>query len=165
MADIKLDGHPVRTCGDLPAIGTAAPAFSLVDTTLEDRHLAEFRGRPLLLNIFPSLETGVCAASIRRFNAAAAGRDDAAVLCISADLPFAHHRFCSTEGLDNVVPLSTFRSPEFGRDYGVLLLDGAFAGLLARAVVVVDRQGTVVYSQLVPDIGQEPDYEAALAAL
>lgn len=165
MADIKLDGHPVRTTGDLPAIGAVAPAFTLVDTSLSERHLAGFGGKTLLLNIFPSLETGVCAASIRRFNAAAAGRDNAVVLCISADLPFAHHRFCSTEGLDNVLPLSTFRSPEFGRDYGVLLLDGAFAGLLARAVVVVDGQGRVRYTELVPDIAREPDYEAALAAL
>lgn len=164
MATIKLDGFPVHTTGDLPVVGAVAPAFCLVDTTLTERTLGEFIDQPLVLNIFSSLETPVCAASVRRFNELAA-REGMTVLCISADLPFAHQRFCAAAGIDRVVSLSTFRSPAFGRDYGVLLTDGAFAGLLARAVLVIDRTGRVTYGELVPEIGQEPDYAAAMRAL
>lgn len=165
MAQIKLDGHPARTCGDLPAVGAAAPAFRLFDTHLTARTLQEFLGKPLVLNIFPSIETPVCSAAVRRFNGIAATHAGAAVLCISADLPFAQARFCGAAGIDGVVMLSTYRSPEFGTDYGIAVTEGAFTGLLARAVLVVDETGTVVHAELVADIGHEPDYEAAVAAL
>lgn len=165
MADITLGGNPCRTCGELPAVGAAAPEFELTTTDLGSATLSGYRGRKVVLNIFPSVDTEVCAASVRRFNAEAAGRDDAAVLCISNDLPFAQARFCGGEGLDDVVALSAFRDPSFGEEYGVRIEDGAFAGLLARAVVVVDEEGKVIHDELVGEIGDEPDYEAALAVL
>ncbi len=149
----------------LPTIGTKAPAFTLTDGQLQEKTLADFPGKKKILNIFPSLDTPTCAQSVRRFNEKAGGSPDTVVLCISADLPFAQSRFCGAEGLDNVITLSTFRHPEFLRDYGVLLADGALAHLAARAVIVLDEHDQVRYVQLVPEIADEPDYAAALAAL
>lgn len=165
MATITLHGKPLDTVGTLPAPGSAAPFFSLTKTDLSDCTIADFAGKTLVLNIFPSIDTPVCAASVRRFNQAAGLRDNTVVLCISADLPFAHHRFCEVEGLKNVIPLSVFRSPAFGLDYGVLIASGPIAGLLARAVVIIDPAGKVAYNELVPEISQEPDYTTAMAAL
>ncbi|WP_240098487.1 thiol peroxidase [Thermomonas flagellata] len=165
MSTVTLKGTPVRVGGQLPSVGSQAPAFSLVGTDLADRTLADFAGKRKLLNIFPSVDTGVCAASVRRFNQDAAKLADTVVLCISADLPFAQARFCGAEGIDRVVMLSTLRGRRFLRDYGVELEDGPLAGLAARAVIVLDAADTVRYVQLVPEITQEPDYAAALAAL
>lgn len=165
MAQTALDGKPVLLAGDLPAVGTAAPDFRLVAADLSDVTLATHAGKKKLLNIVPSLDTPVCATSTKKFNEAMANRDDAVALVISADLPFASSRFCKAEGIDNVVNLSIMRSQDFGSDYGVLIQDGPLAGITARAVVVLDADNKVVYTQLVPDITQEPDYEAALAAL
>jgi thiol peroxidase len=164
MATTALDGTPAHTVGELPAVGSPAPGYTLTDRGLGDVTLADARGQRLVLNIFPSVGTGVCAAGMRRFNELASGLDGSRVLCVSMDLPFALSTFCGAEGLDAVDVASAFRS-DFGDTYGVRLLDGAFAGLLARAVVVVDEAGTVTYTQLVPDIAQEPDYDAVLAAL
>jgi len=164
MAQTALRGNPIHTVGDLPAVGDSAPVFELTDTDLQSRASSEWDGKTLVLNIFPSLDTPVCATSVRRFNELAAGKD-AAVLCVSADLPFAQKRFCGAEGIDNVVTLSAFRNEAFGSDYGVRLADGPMAGLFARAVVVVNGEGKVVHSELVPEIAQEPDYDAAMAAL
>jgi thiol peroxidase len=164
MATTALDGTPAHTVGELPAVGSPAPAYTLTDRSLGDVTLADAAGQRLVLNIFPSVGTGVCAAAMRRFNELAAGLDGTRVLCVSMDLPFALSSFCGAEGLDAVDVASAFRS-DFGDTYGVRLLDGAFAGLLARSVVVVDEAGTVTYTQLVPDIAQEPDYDAVLAAL
>ena len=165
MAQITLEGNPFNTVGDLPAVGSQAPGFSLTGKELNEVTLDQYAGKKVVLNIFPSLDTPVCADSMRRFNKEAGGMDNAVVLCISADLPFAFARFCSTEGLDNVVSLSTFRSPMFGKDYGVGIEEGVLAGLMSRAVVVVDESGKVIYTEQVPEIAQEPNYEAALAAL
>lgn len=165
MTQITLQGNPVQTVGNLPAIGTAAPDFKLVKTDLSEAGLHDFAGRNIILNIFPSLDTSVCAASVRRFNKEAGESPDTVVLCISADLPFAHARFCEAEGLNDVIPLSVFRSPEFGRDYGVTLTTGPLAGLLSRAVVIIDKSGKVSYTEQVPEITEEPDYDAALLAL
>lgn len=165
MANITLKGNPIETAGDLPALGRTAPDFDLVKSDLSEATLAMFLGKKIVLNIFPSLDTDICAASVRRFNQTAADRDDTTVLAISGDLPFAHARFCSTEGLEDVIPLSTFRDRAFGQDYGVVMTSGPLAGLMSRAVVVLDPEGKVVYTEQVPEIGQEPDYEAALAAL
>ncbi len=165
MANITLKGNPIHTCGDLPAIGSQAPDFKLVTVDLQDVGLAQYAGKKKLLNIVPSLDTGVCATSTRNFNVSAGSRDDTVVLVISADLPFAAGRFCSTEGLDKVVPLSMMRSRNFAKDYGVLIEDGPLAGITARAVIVLDAKNQVIYSQLVPEITQEPDYVSALAAL
>lgn len=165
MAQITLKGNPLHTSGELPKVGTPAPAFSLVKTDLGEAKLQDFGGRRLVLNIFPSLDTPTCAASVRKFNAAAGSLPDTTVLCVSADLPFAAKRFCTTEGLENVVPASCFRSPEFGAAYGLTMVDGPLKGLLARAVVVVDASGQVRHTELVPEIAQEPDYDRALAAL
>lgn len=164
MAQITLGGNPINTAGDLPAVGAAAPDFTLAADDLTDRSLEDFTGKTLLLNIFPSLDTGVCASSVRTFNERAAGTD-ATVLCISADLPMAQKRFCGAEGIDGVVTLSGFRSPEFGDDYGVRILESKMKGLMARAVVVIGADGVVKYTEQVPEIAQEPDYDAALAAL
>lgn len=149
----------------MPKRGAKAPGFSLVGSDLGIFSLDDARGKWTVLNIFPSLDTEVCAMSVRRFNAEAAKRPDALVLCISADLPFAQGRFCAAAGIENVKTLSCFRSPAFGHDYGVLMTSSPLAGLLARAVLVLDGEGIVRYSQLVPEITQEPDYEAALQAL
>ncbi len=163
MAEITLKGNSIHTNGELPANGSTAPAFSLADTTLADKGLGDYAGKKVL-NIFPSLDTPVCAVSIRQFNQRAAGRDGVTVLNISADLPFAHGRFCAAEGIDNAVSLSTMRS-SFARDYGLEIVDGPLKGLCSRAVLVLDESNTVIYGEQVPEIAQEPDYEAALAAL
>lgn len=163
MAEITLKGNPIHTNGDLPSIGQKAPAVRLVDTTLTEVGLDDFSG-VRVLNIFPSIDTPVCAASVRSFNAKAGSRDGVSVLNISADLPFAHKRFCGAEGLDGVVGLSCFRS-NFAQDYGIEIIDGPLAGLCGRAVLVIDGEGTVTHRELVPEIGQEPDYDAALGAL
>lgn len=165
MAQITLEGNTIETVGNLPAPGSPAPGFSLTGTDLADVSMGNFAGKKLLLNIFPSIDTPVCADSVRRFNSEASRMENVVVLCISADLPFAHARFCGAEGLDNVVSLSTFRSPEFGTDYGVTIKDSPIAGLMSRAIVIVDEAGKVVYNQQVPEIAQEPDYSAALDAL
>jgi Peroxiredoxin len=165
MATITLKGNPVNTAGNLPATGALAPDFKLVKTDLSEASLKDFAGKKVILNIFPSLDTSVCATSVRKFNAEASSLANAVVLCISKDLPFAHGRFCSTEGLNNVVSLSEFRDDNFSKAYGVKIADGPLAGLHSRAVVVVDEAGKVVYSEQVPEIAQEPNYEAALKAV
>jgi thiol peroxidase len=166
MAQITLGGNPIQTSGELPAVQSQAPEFQLTNTDLEDFQLGTYKGKKILLNIFPSVDTGVCAASIRSFNQRAADLDNTVVLCISMDLPFAQQRFCGAEGIENVVMASGFRNEgKFAQDYGVNINDGGFAGLYARAVVVIDESGKVVYTELVPEIGQEPNYEQALAAL
>jgi thiol peroxidase len=165
MAQTALQGNPVKLAGDLPAVGSLAPDFKLVAKDLSDKTLADFAGKKKLLNIVPSLDTGVCATSTKKFNAAMAGKTDAVALVISSDLPFAQGRFCEAEGIDNVVSLSMMRSRNFAKAYGVLIEDGPLAGITARAVVVLDASDKVVYTQLVPEITQEPDYDAALAVL
>jgi thiol peroxidase len=164
MATITFKGSPVETIGALPAVNTKAPDFSLAKTDLSDVSMNDFTGKQLILNIFPSIDTPVCAASARRFNEEAGKLDNTLVLCISADLPFAHNRFCELEGLKDVIPLSVFRSPGFGKDYGVTITTGPLAGLMSRAVVILDKSGTVTYTQQVPDIAEEPDYDAVLEA-
>ena len=164
MATITLHGDVVTTIGELPAVGSVAPGFSAVKADLSGCSLGELSGKRVVLNIFPSIDTGVCAASTRRFNAEAGALENTVVVCVSMDLPFALGRFCGAEGLENVVPVSVFRDPEFGRAYGVSIVDGPLAGLLSRAVVVIDEAGTVVYTEQVPEIGSEPNYEAALSA-
>jgi thiol peroxidase len=165
MAQITLRGNTIHTSGDLPKVGSAAPAYTLVRTDLSEVSGQDLAGKRVVLNIFPSIDTPTCAASVRKFNARANEKPNTTVLCISADLPFAQKRFCGAEGLDNVVPASNFRSADFGQAYGVALVDGPLKGLLARAVVVIDAAGKVVHTELVPEIAQEPDYDAALAAL
>ena len=165
MANITFKGNPVQTVGNLPAVGTAAPDFTLVSGELADVSLSDFKGKNVVLNIFPSLDTGVCAASVRRFNKEATELNNTVVLGISDDLPFASGRFCSAEGIENVITLSTFRDNAFGNDYGLLMSDGPLNGLLARAVVVVNPEGEVVYTELVPEIAQEPDYESAINSI
>lgn len=164
MADITFQGNPITTVGNLPEKGAQAPAFALVGTDLSDVELKNFAGKQLVINIFPSIDTGVCQASVRAFNEKAGGRDNTVVLNVSKDLPFAQERFCAAEGIENVVSASAFRS-SFGEDYGVTMTAGPLEGLLSRAVVVVGADGSVVYTEQVPEIGQEPDYEAALGAL
>lgn len=164
MAQVTLKGSPIHTNGELPAVGAKAPDFKLTTTELKDVSLADYKGKKKILNIVPSLDTAVCATSTRKFNEAASKLANTVVLVISADLPFASARFCTTEGLKNVVPLSLIRGKHFAKDYGVFLEDGPLAGITARAVVVLDENDKVVYRQLVPEIGQEPDYEKALAA-
>ncbi len=165
MATVTLKGNPVQTNGALPAVGSPAPAFTLVGAGLDDITLASFAGKRKVLNIVPSLDTPTCATSTRRFNEAAGALANAVVLIVSADLPFAQRRFCVTEGLAHVVALSMMRDRIFAKDYGVLLVDGPLAGVTARAVVVIDEHDVVRYVQLVPEIADEPDYAAALAAL
>jgi thiol peroxidase len=162
---VTLGGNPIEVGGQLPQPGQRAPSFSLVAKDLSDATLAGFAGKRKILNIFPSLDTPTCAMSVRRFNQSAAGLANTVVLCISADLPFAQARFCGAEGLDNVVTLSTLRGREFLENYGVAVKTGPLAGLAARAVVVLDENDKVLHSQLVPEIKNEPDYEAALEAL
>lgn len=154
----------VNTSGQLPAVGSAAPEFALVKNDLSEVSLKDLKGKTVILNIFPSLDTGTCAASVRRFNKEAAALPNTVILAVSADLPFAAGRFCSAEGIDNVVPASVFRNASFAKDYGVLMLDGPLKGLLARSVVVIDANGKVVYTELVPEITNEPNYQPALAA-
>jgi thiol peroxidase len=165
MAQISLQGKPVNTTGNLPAVNTQAPAFTLTKTDLSDCTLQDYAGKTVVLNIFPSIDTSVCASSVRRFNKEAGELDNTVVLCVSADLPFAHQRFCEVEGLKDVIPLSNFRSPDFGKDYGVTITSPPLSGLLSRAIVIIDPSGKVVYTQQVPEITQEPDYEAALGFL
>lgn len=165
MASITLKGNPINTSGNLPAVGSAAPDFKLTTSDLADVSLGDYVGKRVVLNIFPSIDTPVCAASVRRFNAAVDQLDNAVVLCISLDLPFAHKRFCGAEGLEKVISVTELRERAFGEAYGVRIVDGPLAGLLARAVVIVDGNGKVTYTEQVPEIVQEPDYDAALAAL
>ena len=165
MASITFQGNGIHTNGELPQVGAVAPDFLLVTRELEDVSLASYAGKKKLLSIFASIDTPVCADSTKRFNEAAGEKSDSVFLMISADLPFAMGRFCGAEGVDNVIPLSMMRSRDFASDYGVLIEDGVLAGLSARAVVALDQDNKVLYTELVPEIAQEPDYEAALAAL
>ena len=165
MANITLKGSPIHTVGDLPRVGAEAPDFILVKTDLSESKQADYKGKKVVLNIFPSIDTGVCAASVRRFNKEASEHKDVTVLCISRDLPFAQARFCGAEGLNNVVMLSEFRNELFSQSYGVRIEDGPLAGLMSRAVVVLNETGKVIHVEQVPDIVEEPDYEAALKVL
>jgi thioredoxin-dependent peroxiredoxin len=164
MAEITLGGNPIHTNGDLPAIGSAAPAFTLTKADFSSVSSADLAGQQVVLNIFPSVDTGVCATSVRTFNERAAGLD-ATILCVSADLPPAAGRFCGAEGIENVATGSTFKNPEVLDAYGVRITDGKLEGLAARAVVVIGADGNVTHTELVPEIAQEPDYDAALGAL
>jgi thiol peroxidase len=165
MAKITLGGNAVHTSGDMPKIGQQAPDFKLTSSDLQDVSLSNFAGKKLVLNVFPSIDTQVCAASVRMFSKAATTLENTVVLHISRDLPFAHKRFCATEGLQNVVSLAEYKDQQFGPTYGLDMIDGKFAGLLSRAVLVIDEKGKVLYTEQVPEIGEEPDYDAALAAL
>lgn len=165
MAKITLKGNPCNTSGDLPKTGTKTPGFKLTKNDLTDVGPANFTGKKVVLNIFPSIDTPVCAASVKKFNERAANLKNAVVLCVSKDLPFALKRFCGGEGIERVIPLSSFRDANFGKNFGVEIIDGPLAGLFARAVVVLDEEEKVTYTELVPEIGQEPDYEACLKAL
>lgn len=165
MAQITLKGNPINTNGELPAVGSKAPDFRLVNGSMETVGLDAFAGKKKVISIVPSLDTPVCANSSRTFNEKVAGRDDAVVLVVSADLPFAQGRFCESAGLENVVPLSMMRSRNFAKDYGMLIVDGPLEGISGRAVIVLDANDTVTHAQLVPEIAEEPDYDAALAAL
>ncbi|HUL58228.1 MAG TPA: thiol peroxidase [Anaeromyxobacteraceae bacterium] len=164
MATVTLKGNPIHTNGELPAVGATAPAFKLTGGDLKDVTLADYKGKRKVLNIVPSLDTPTCATSTRKFNERAGKLKNTVVLVVSADLPFASKRFCTTEGLQNVVPLSMMRDKSFAKDYGVLLQDGPLQGITARAVVVIDENDKVTHRQLVPEIGQEPDYDSALKA-
>ncbi|MEE9345559.1 MAG: thiol peroxidase [Methylococcales bacterium] len=164
MASVTLKGNTVNTCGNLPAVGSNAPAFVLTDAKMADSNLSNYAGKKKILNIVPSLDTPTCQVSTRTFNEKAASLDNTVVLVISADLPFAQNRFCSTEGLENVIPLSSFRS-SFAKDYGIELVDSKLAGLTSRAIVVIDENDKVIYTQLVGEIAEEPDYTKALAAV
>jgi thioredoxin-dependent peroxiredoxin len=165
MAQVTFKGNPIQTNGELPPVGAKAPAFKLTGADLKDVSLEDYRGKRKVLNIVPSLDTPTCATSTRRFNKEASSLPNAVVLVVSADLPFAAKRFCTTEGLTNVVTLSLMRDKNFAKDYGVLIQDGPLQGVTARAVVVLDENDKVVYRQLVPEISQEPDYDAALKAI
>ena len=165
MTQITLQGTPIETIGELPAVNTPAPAFTLTRTDLSNASLSDFSGQTIVLNIFVSLDTSICAASVRRFNTEVSSLDNTVVLCVSSDLPFAHQRFCEAEGLEKVIPLSVFRSPEFGKDYGVKVTTGPLTGLLARSIVIIDKDGKIIYTEQVPEIAQDPDFEAALQAL
>lgn len=165
MAQTKLGPNEANTAGSLPSSGSSAPDFVLTSVDMKDLGLNDFKGKNIVLNIFPSVDTGVCATSVREFNKRAASLDNTVILCISKDLPFAQKRFCGAEGIDKAVMLSDFRSRGFGKSYGVELVDSSFSGLFARAVIVIDPIGKVKYTQLVPQIGEEPDYEAALKAI
>ncbi len=165
MAAITLDGNPVHTCGDIPKTGSQAIDFELVATNLSTKTLVDFIGNNLILNIFPSVGTGICAASVRAFNISAAKFKDTKVLCISRDLPFAQHQFCGAEGIENVIMLSDFKNGVFGKNYGLLMTNGIFDGLLSRCVFVINKKGTIIYTEQVPDIGQEPNYQAALESI
>ena len=165
MATITLHGNPIHTNSDLPKVGSKAPDFSLADIKLANKTLADFRGKKKLLNIVPSLDTSVCSTSAKKFDAHAKNNSDTVMLMISADLPFAMNRFCVAENTTNVITLSMMRDRHFAKDYGVLIEDGPLAGITARAVIVLDENNMVKYTQLVPEIGEEPDYDKALAAL
>jgi len=165
MAEITLKGNPIHTCGDLPVVGSQAPDFVLTKTDLADVSLKDFAGQRIVLNIFPSIDTPVCAASVRKFNAEVDKLDNVVALCASLDLPFAHERFCGAEGLEKVIPVTELRKRAFGEDYGVRIVDGPLAGIFSRAVVIIDENGKVIYTEQVPEISQEPNYDAALKAL
>ncbi|ANB02465.1 thiol peroxidase [Ectothiorhodospira sp. BSL-9] len=165
MAKITLQGNPINTSGDLPKVGSKAPAFTLVDKDLNDVSLSDFNGKKKILSIVPSLDTPVCALSAKKFDEWAAGRDDVVILTISADLPFAQGRFCGSENVERVKTLSMMRSRNFAKDYGVLIVDGPLAGITGRALLVLDEKDTIVHTELVPEIAQEPDYDKAYAAL
>jgi len=165
MATVTLKGNPIHTAGDLPRVGSKAPDFRLVDGKLNEVTLASYQGKKKLLNIVPSLDTPTCATSARKFNEKASQLNNTVILVVSADLPFAQGRFCSTEGLSNVIPLSMMRSRDFAKDYGVLITDGPLSGIAARAIVALDENNSVVYNQLVGEIADEPDYDRALSAL
>jgi thioredoxin-dependent peroxiredoxin len=159
MATVTFKGGAVSTNGNLPAVGSQAPDFKLVGAGLNELSLADFKGKKLVLNIFPSIDTGVCATSVRNFNKWAAAQENTVVVCVSKDLPFAASRFCGAEGIENVITASDFRYNSFATDYGVLMTDGVLAGLMARSVVAIDENGVVTYNQLVPEIVEEPSYE------
>ncbi|MBX2829005.1 MAG: thiol peroxidase [Flavobacteriaceae bacterium] len=165
MAQITLGGDPAETSGNLPAIGSTAPGFTLTASDLSSKSLSDYDGKRKLLNIFPSVDTGICAASSRKFNEAAANLENTQVLCISRDLPFAQARFCAAEGIENLAMLSDFKDGSFGKDYGLEISKSAFTGLHSRVVIALDENNKVLYTEQVPEIGQEPDYEAALKAL
>ena len=165
MASITLKGNPIETAGELPAVGSAAPDFNLTKNDLSDISLQDFSGKRVILNIFPSIDTGICATSTRFFNQAAANLDNTVVVCVSKDLPFAHARFCGAEGIDNAITASDLRGASFTDAYGVEITTGPMAGLMSRAVVVIDENGNVVHTEQVPEIVQEPNYDAAMAVL
>ena len=165
MATVTLGGNPISTSGDLPAVGSKAPGFTLTGADLADVSLSKYAGKKVILNIFPSIDTAVCATSVRKFNEAAASLPNTVVLAVSRDLPFAQQRFCGAEGIKNVVTLSAMKDTDFGKAYGVLIESGPLAGLFARSVVVLDESGKVKYKELVPEIKEEPKYDAALAAV
>lgn len=165
MAAITLGGNAINTSGELPKVGTKAPEFQLVKNDLSIASLADFAGSKLVLNIFPSIDTGTCATSVRTFNAKASAIENTKVLCISRDLPFAQKRFCGAEGLENVINLSDFKTGSFGKDYGLEITDSVLAGLHSRVIIVLDENGTVKYTEQVPEIADEPNYELALASL
>jgi thiol peroxidase len=165
MASITLGGNPINTNGSLPQVGTKAADFQLVKNDLSVATLADFAGSKLVLNIFPSIDTGTCATSVRTFNAKASALENTKVLCISRDLPFAQKRFCGAEGLENVVNLSDFKEGSFGKNYGLEIVDGPLAGLHSRVVIVLDENGVIKHAEQVAEIADEPNYDAALAAL
>jgi len=165
MALTKLGPNDANTIGELPAIGSSAVDFTLTATNMKDVSLKDFAGKNVVLNIFPSVDTSTCSTSVREFNKRVASKDNTVVLCISKDLPFAQKRFCGAEGIDKVMTLSDYRSRGFGKSYGVELIDSGFVGLFARAVIVIDPSGKVKYTELVPQIGQEPNYDAAVKAI
>ncbi|TJY33472.1 thiol peroxidase [Pontimicrobium aquaticum] len=165
MSKITLGGNPVETIGNLPEIGTSAPDFELVAIDLSTKTLTDFNDTNLVLNIFPSVDTGVCSASVRSFNKIASEIENAKVVCISRDLPFRQDQFCAAEGLENVIMLSDFKNGIFGKTYGLLMTNGIFDGLLSRCIIIINTEGKITYTQQVPEIGQEPNYEEALEAL
>ncbi len=162
MATVKFKGGDVQTNGKLPEVGSISPDFTLVNSSLQEIHLSDFKGKRVLLNIFPSLDTGTCATSVRKFNKWVSEKENVVVICVSKDLPFAQGRFCGAEGLENVITASDFRYNTFATDYGVLLIDGVLKGLMSRAVVAVDEHGKVIYTELVPEIVEEPSYEISV---
>lgn len=165
MATITLGGNPIHTSGELPKVGTQTANFNLVNTDLGTSTLADFSGSRVVLNIFPSIDTGTCAASVRKFNEKASTKENTKVLCISRDLPFAQKRFCGAEGLENVINLSDFKDGSFGKNFGLEITDGPLAGLHSRVVIVLDEKGTILHTEQVGEIAEEPNYEAALAVL
>ncbi|HJW72214.1 MAG TPA: thiol peroxidase [Geothrix sp.] len=165
MARITFNGTPIPTCGEMPAPGYATPPFTLTDKDFNELSSVDLEGKRVLINIFPSLDTPICAKSVRTFNELSADLSDTVMLCVSMDLPFAQDQFCGKEHLERVVMLSAFRHPEFGRDFGITIMDGPLHGLLARAVVALDENGVVMHTELVPELGQEPDYDTALDSI
>lgn len=165
MSSITFKGNPIETVGELPKVGDKAPDFRVTNTDLEDVSLSDFEGKNLILNIFPSVDTGICAASVREFNKRASGLKNTQVLCVSKDLPFAHKRFCGAEGIENVISASQYKDQSFSEKYRVDMLNGPLAGLMSRAIVVINEEGEVTYVEQVPEIVQEPDYDKALASI